>query len=123
MLFAVARFDAPNAFAAIDDRNELRAGGVDFGQRGALGIGLVHQRAIFVRKILFAAVEFEFAIGAERGHLFRADGQFDHAGVEILDEHAVVFVILRLQAKGVGFDAQVDVFGDEDGLGSWAALS
>ena len=80
-----------------------------------LGIRLVDQRAILVREILFAAVEFEFAVGAERGHLLRADRQFDHAGVEVLDENAVGLVILGLQAERVGLDAEVDVLGDEDG--------
>ena len=39
---------------------------VHLGQRGALGIGFVGERAVFVREIFLAAVQFEFAVGAER---------------------------------------------------------
>ena len=84
----------------------------------AVRLGLVSsmQRAVFVREILFAAVQLQFAVGAERGHLLRGYGQLDHAGVEILDEDAVVLVILGQQAERIGLDAQVDVFADENGL-------
>ena len=36
-----------------------------------LGIRLVDERAIFVGKIFFAAVDFEFAVGAKRRELLR----------------------------------------------------
>ena len=60
-------------------------------------------------------------LGAKRGHLLGADRQLDHPGVEILDQHPVVLVILGQQAQRVGFDAQVDVFADQDGLALRAA--
>jgi hypothetical protein len=60
-------------------------------------------------------VEFHAVVGAEAGHLLGAGQAFEHAGVEVLDEDMIGFVILGLQAQGIGFDAEVDVFGDEDG--------
>src|SRR4051812_10110603 len=98
MLFAVARLDAPHAVAAIEDRNQFLAGGIDARKHGALGICLIHERAILVGKIFVAAVGFDFAIGAEARELLGAHREFPRAGVEILDVHPVGFVILGLQA-------------------------
>src|SRR5207249_6499855 len=44
------------------------------------------------------------------------DGELDHPGIKVFDEHPVVFIVLGQQAEGVGLDAQVDVFADQDGL-------
>jgi len=74
-------------------------------------IRFVGERAEFVRKIFFAAVDFEFAVGAERGHFFRADGQLNHAGVKVLNMDAVVLVILGLQTERVGFECVNNIFG------------
>ncbi len=76
----------------------------------------------FVRKIFFAAVDLQFAVGAERRQPFRADGHLDHAGVKVLDEYAVILVILGLQTECVGLDAEVDVLGDKYGRIFWLRL-
>ena len=115
MLLAVARLDAPDAFPRVNDGDEFRPGRVHLRQRGLLGVRLVYERAELVGKIFFAAVQFQFAVGAEGGEFFRRHRHLHHAGVEVGDEHAVGLVILRRKADGVGLDAQVDVFADEDG--------
>ena len=112
MLLAVARFDSPDAFAAVNDGNQFCPRRVHFCECGLFGVRFVGERAEFVREICFAAVDFEFAVGAERRHFFRADGEFNHAGVKVLDVDAVVLVILGLQSERVGFDSQIDVFGN-----------
>src|SRR5438552_15855200 len=58
-----------------------------------------------------SAVEFKFFILSKSGHFGRADRQLEHAGVKVLDEHAVALVILGLQSGRVGFDAKIDVLG------------
>ena len=114
-MFAVARLDAPHAFARIDDGNQFFAGGVHFGEDGFLGVGFVGEGAVFVRKISSAAIQFQFAVGAELGELFRRRAHFHHAGVEVGDEYPVGLVIFRREAEGVGLDAEVDIFADKDG--------
>lgn len=113
-LFAVAGFDAPDAFAEFEDGNEFCAGRIDFSERRFLGVTAVGEEAIFVGAVT-AWGKFDFAVDAEFGELLGRDRFFEHAGVEVGDEYAIGFVILSLQTEGVGFDAEVDVFGDEDG--------
>ena len=60
-------------------------------------------------KILLAAVQLKFAIGAKRNHFFGADREFDHAGVKVFDQNAVVLVVFRRKPERVGLDAQIDV--------------
>ena len=70
-------------------------------------------------EVLFAAIQFQFSIGAEISHFLGRDGQLDHAGVKIFDKYPVVLVILGQQSDGIGLDAQVDVFADQHGLALW----
>ena len=116
MLFAIARFDAPDTFAAVENGNQLRARRVHFGQGGPLGIGVFDEGAVFVREILLATDQFKFAAGTKGGQLGRGDRHFDHPGIEVCDQDTVVLVVLRQQPERVGFDAQVDVFAHQDGL-------
>jgi len=65
MLLAVARLDAPDAVAAVNDGNQLCARRVHLGKRGLLGVRLVDKRAVFVREIALAVVQNQFALGTE----------------------------------------------------------
>src|ERR1035437_9461061 len=114
MLFTVARLDAPDTFAAVEDGNQFCAGRIHFGQRRFLEIRFVGERAVFVREIFFAAVQHEFALRAEGRQFFRRHRQVNHPRVKVGDEHAVVLIILRHQTERVGLDAQIDVLGDQD---------
>jgi hypothetical protein len=62
-----------------------------------------------------AVDEFHAVVGAEAGHLFGAGESFEHAGIEVFDQDMIGFVVLGLESESIGFDAEVDVFGDEDG--------
>ena len=83
--------------------------------QNTLGIGRFREGAVFVGEISFAAVELELAVGAEGDHFLGSYCHLEDAGVEIADVDAVTLVVLGGQAQGVGFDPEVDVFGDEDG--------
>ena len=92
VLFAVARFDAPDAFAAINDRDEFRAGRIHFGRARRVW-GWSPRSACSIRsgKYCLAGVQIQFAVGAETPPVSAAlTGQLDHPGVEVLDEDPVV---------------------------------
>src|SRR5215831_2307779 len=116
MLFAISGFDAPDALTAIDYGNKLCPGEIDFRKGCSLRVRLIDKRAVLVRKILLASIELEFSVRAEMGQFFHANLYFDHAGVKVLDENAVVLVILGQQPERIGLDPQIDVFADQDGL-------
>jgi len=59
-------------------------------------------------------VEFELFIAEEGVDEVAGDGDFTPAGVEAFEIDFLCFEILGGDAEGVGFDAGVDVFGDED---------
>ncbi len=114
VLLAVALLDAPDAFAGVEDGDQLGAGRVHLGERGALGHALLAEGAILVR-VVRAAAQFEFAVGPEVQHLPGVHRPFEHARVEVGELDPVGLVILRRQTEGVGFDPQVDILGDDDG--------
>ena len=114
MLLAIARSDPPHPFARVGDGDQSFAGAIDFRQRRALGIRLLGQRAVLVRKVRVFPVQLEGTDLAERRQFFRGHREFEHSRVEVLYENAIGLVILGLQPQRVGFDAEVDVLGDED---------
>ena len=114
MLLAIARFDAPRALASIGNGNQFVVGGIDLGQRRALGIGGVGERAVFVGEMRTATVQFKLFVRPKGCQFNRAHRQLEHARVKVFDEHAVRLVILRLQTERVRFDAKIDVLRDEN---------
>src|SRR5439155_8388989 len=81
VLLAVARLDAPNPLADVDNGNELLSRRVHFGEDGSLGIGRFREGAVFVGEISFAAVELELAVGAEGCRFFGSYYHLEVAGV------------------------------------------
>ena len=73
MLLAVARFDAPDAFPAIMNGNQFGAGGVHFGQRRLLRDWRRPSACRIRWENTFCRFQRQFVLGAEGGHLARAE--------------------------------------------------
>ena len=115
MLLAIARLDAPDAFANVDDGNQLLAGRIDFGERGAFDAPFLSEGAVFIREVGAAGGQFQLTRVPEGRHLGGGHGELKDARVEIGDVDPIALVVFGRKAERVGLDAEVDVLRDQNG--------
>ena len=118
VLLAIARLDAPHPFAAIQDRESACRRWHPLWS-SAVRLGLVSSVSVqnSFGKYLPWPLSSSSPSMRKLRHFLGRDRQLDHARVKLGQQDVVVSIILRRQAEAVGLDAQVDVFGDEDGRG------